>query len=88
MGMFDWVKREEEKCPKCGHTIKDWQTKCGFNHLMLITPEQLIYDYERLVGAEAEKTGPWYYGYCPVCHTRVDFEWIPGHWERTDGDNI
>lgn len=60
MGMFDWVAVKPEKCPVCGHEIKEFQSKCGFNRCFRVTPKQLVEDAYRIWGEmEVE-----YYGYC------------------------
>lgn len=78
MGMYDTVKRQAIKCPTCGQIIDDFQSKSGICHLFNVTEDELIADAKRF-GVDQ----PYYYGYCYNCNTRVDFEWIPGHWEQT-----
>lgn len=79
MGMFDNIKREEIVCPHCKKgIIKDFQSKSGICHNLYLTEEELIQDAKRF-----QVDQPYYYGYCPECETRVDFEYIPGHWEQT-----
>lgn len=78
MGLYDTVKRPAIKCPTCGEIIDDFQSKSGICHFLTLTEKQLIADAERF---DVEQ--PYYYGYCNNCRTRVDFEWIPGHWEQT-----
>lgn len=83
MGMFDSVIREPIKCPTCGNTIDDFQSKSGFRQLLSVTPEQLIEDSYRVWGdMEVE-----YYGYCDECWTEVNFTYHPNNpekgWEQT-----
>lgn len=78
MGMYDRVEREPIECPTCGRKIDDFQTKSGICQLLNLTEEQLIADAKRF-----DVDQPYYYGYCDNCMTRVDFEFIPGHWEQT-----
>ena len=78
MGMFDRVKRDAIKCPTCGKTIDDFQTKSGHCHLFNLTEDELIADAKRLGNDE-----PYYYGYCNNCMTRVDFSFVPGRWEHS-----
>ena len=79
MGLYDTVKREAIDCPTCGAKIKTFQTKSGFNQLLTVTEDELVADVKRL-GYLGEYC-PYYYGYCDVCHTRVDFEYVPARWE-------
>lgn len=48
--------------------------------MLTVTPKQLVEDYERLW---RDGDGPVYTGFCSKCRTNVDFEWIPGHWEKS-----
>ena len=79
MGMFDTVKREEIICPHCGEgVINDFQSKSGICYDFYLTEEELIQDAKRF-----SVDNPYYYGYCPLCSTRVDFEYVPGYWKQT-----
>lgn len=80
MGLYDSVKRRAIKCPTCGEKITCFQSKSGFRQMLTVTPKQLIEDYER---CWRDEDGPVYSGYCDHCRTVVDFEWIPGHWEKS-----
>ena len=41
MGMFDWVKYDEGKCPKCGEALSGWQSKDGPCVLAELEPWQV-----------------------------------------------
>ena len=74
MGMFDWVKHPPEVCPKCGATTDDnWQTKCGFRHMLNCTEEELVADCKRL-GVDDEDI--YFYNYCDNCGEQIVFEWV------------
>jgi hypothetical protein len=55
MGMFDYINYEAD-CPKCGHTIKTWQSKDAECELDVIEPWRV----ER------------FYGICKGCGVWVD----------------
>lgn len=44
MGMFDWVN-VQIKCPKCGNTVKDFQTKDSSCGLEIIDPTYITNFY-------------------------------------------
>jgi uncharacterized protein (UPF0212 family) len=55
MGMFDYVEYEA-KCPKCGASITDWQSKDGDCLMDVLTPKDVRY----------------FYTSCPVCGVWID----------------
>lgn len=82
MSLYDHIKRDSIKCPTCGATMDDFQSKSGFCHFLILTPKELVKDAERLGDIESEDRHVQYYDYCTECGTEVTFEFIPGHWER------